>query len=127
MIESVLAAALLLGCAERNEPFRESPGVILAAAMASAPASPGRDDPWLGQDKARHFALSFAATAFAYAGARFVAEPEPARLVAASAAIAAGVGKEVHDARAGWGFSFRDMVWNVAGVGLGLVLVGQVR
>ena len=85
------------------------------------------DDRWLAEDKARHFSLSFAATAFAYGASRFAARPAEARLAAGAVGLALGVGKEVVDVRRGTYFSLKDLVWDAAGVGLGLVLANQIR
>lgn len=98
-----------------------------SAPHGSAPHAPTPTDPWLAQDKLRHFAMSFAATTFAYAGARTALDPDPAAVLAGIAALAAGFGKELHDARSGRGFSPRDMVWNAAGAALALTLVSHIR
>jgi uncharacterized protein YfiM (DUF2279 family) len=118
----LIAAATLAGCPAW--PDAAVPAVIEAPAVS---ASVAPRDRWLGEDKAQHFAMSFAATAFAYAGARFALDPEPARITAAAAAIAGGMGKEVHDARAGRFFSVRDMAWNLAGVAAGVGFTALIR
>lgn len=97
-----------------------------AAARAAIMTPPG-DDAWIAEDKLQHLGMSFTATAFTYAGARTMLEPDPALLVAGSAALLAGIAKEIHDARAGRGFSFKDLAWDVAGVALGLTLVHHIR
>jgi uncharacterized protein YfiM (DUF2279 family) len=99
----------------------------VTAPAVVAPSSDTNRDPWLGEDKLRHFSMSFATTAFAYAAARPALDPGHARFAAGSAAIAAGIGKEIHDARAGRWFSLRDMAWNLAGVATGLTLIRQTR
>jgi uncharacterized protein YfiM (DUF2279 family) len=88
---------------------------------------PSRADPWLAQDKARHFAMSFAATTFAYAGARTALDPDAAAVASVAVATAAGVAKEIRDARVGAWFSLRDMVWNLGGAALGFAFVHQIR
>jgi uncharacterized protein YfiM (DUF2279 family) len=98
------------------------PAVTRAAAMHQ----PG-DDAWIAEDKLQHLGMSFAATAFSYAGARTVLEPDPALVVAGSAALLAGIAKEIHDARSGRRFSFRDLAWDAAGVALGLTLAHRIR
>jgi uncharacterized protein YfiM (DUF2279 family) len=131
----ILVAGALLGCSSLGAPPVpwpterplgqpvEQPVEHRITRVAPAP----HRDPWLGEDKLRHFAMSFAATAFAYAGARTAVEPGHARLAAGAAATAAGVTKEIHDARAGGRFSLRDLTWNIAGVALGLALVHRTR
>jgi uncharacterized protein YfiM (DUF2279 family) len=129
-------AALIVACAGGAAgpapvtPLYAPPPLALAAPLpidALGAAAPGPVDPWVAQDKLRHLAMSFAATAFAYAGARVVLEPDPATATAGIAALGAGVGKEVYDARAGGAFSPRDLVWNAAGVALGLLFVHRIR
>jgi uncharacterized protein YfiM (DUF2279 family) len=130
-------AALLLACTPTGDtaasatpavrfPMTPAPPAWRPLApLVEEPSAPR--DPWLAQDKARHFAMSFAATAFAYAGARTTLDPDPAAALAGATALAAGIAKELHDARAGRWFSLPDMAWNAAGVALGLAFVHQIR
>jgi uncharacterized protein YfiM (DUF2279 family) len=138
MTGPMIFVGLVVSCAGAAADTLASPyvapvGPVMAAsagrpALARLAEPPGKpEDPWLAQDKLRHFAMSFAATAFAYAGARTALDPDHAAATAAAAALAAGIGKEVHDARAGRWFSLPDMAWNVAGVTLGLAFVRHVR
>jgi uncharacterized protein YfiM (DUF2279 family) len=127
----ILVAGALLGCPSLDAPLvpwqpQQPVGQPVQHRIARAALAPQRD-PWLGEDKLRHFSMSFAATAFAYAGARTAVEAGNARLAAGAAATAAGVAKEIHDARTGGWFSLRDLTWNLAGVALGLALVHQTR
>jgi uncharacterized protein YfiM (DUF2279 family) len=86
-----------------------------------------RPDAWIAEDKLQHFAMSFAATVFAYGGARTVLDPDAALIAAGSTALLAGIGKEIHDARSGRWFSLKDLAWDVAGVALGLTLAHHTR
>jgi uncharacterized protein YfiM (DUF2279 family) len=104
-----------------------APDTAAPAARTTATTNPPRADAWIAEDKLQHFAMSFAATAFAYGGARTVLDPDAALIVAGSTALLAGIGKEIHDARAGRWFSLKDLAWNVAGVALGLTLVHHTR
>jgi uncharacterized protein YfiM (DUF2279 family) len=128
MTSCALALALSLACAGMpayaGHPALQATGSAVAE-VASRGAEPG--DRWVAQDKVRHLGMSFAATSFAYGGARTVADADAAFIAAALTALALGIGKEVHDVRAGRWFSFKDMVWNAAGVTLGLTLVHRVR
>jgi uncharacterized protein YfiM (DUF2279 family) len=122
----VLALGLVAGCAGMTA----DPGAPAAPASwleAGDARRPQPADPWLAQDKVRHFAMSFAATGFTYGGARTLLDADAAFVTAAVAALGLGFGKEIHDARQGRWFSFKDMVWNAAGVTLGLTLVYHVR
>lgn len=92
-------------------------------AAAVAPAA----DRWIAEDKARHFALSFAATSMAYGGARLALDPQPGRRAAAGVALLLGVGKELVDLRNGGPFSLKDLAWDAAGVALGSLLAQQIR
>jgi uncharacterized protein YfiM (DUF2279 family) len=103
------------------------PDTIPPAVTRAVAMSPPGDDAWIAEDKLQHLGMSFAATAFAYAGARTMIEPDPALVVAGSAALLAGIAKEIHDARAGRGFSLKDLAWDAAGVALGLTLAHRIR
>lgn len=101
--------------------------------VASQPLGPPAEryipaDPWFAEDKAKHFFMAFAATGFAYGAARSVGLGSDAALVTAgTGTMAAGVGKELHDRRAGGRFSTRDLVWNVVGIAAGLVVAANTR
>jgi len=85
-------------------------------------------DRWFGSDKLRHFLTSFAVTGYAAAGLRTIgAAREDAPGGGAGVAIVLGIGKEIHDVRAGRFFSFRDLAWDIAGVACGLALVAAAR
>jgi uncharacterized protein YfiM (DUF2279 family) len=137
-MHACILAALLLACtpptgdtvptATSDGSFPMAPAPPPWRPLPTLPDQPAAPrDPWLAQDKARHFAMSFAATAFAYAGARTTLDPDPAAALAGATALAAGIAKELHDARAGRWFSLPDMAWNAAGVALGLAFVHQIR
>lgn len=112
------------------------PGSARAAAVVRGPslaagpsvALPSRQaDRWIAEDKLRHFSMSFAITAMGYGFGRTVLPAVAARTAAGAAAIGAGIGKEVHDRRAGRWFSFKDLTWDAAGVALGLTLAHQIH
>jgi putative lipoprotein len=109
-------------------------GSVAVAALSRSPvfadlqAPVGPADRWFGDDKLRHFFMSFAATAYAYAGARAVGFDAVESLpVAAGFAAAAGIGKEVHDRRRNWRFSAKDLVWDAAGIGAAVLLLLSAR
>jgi uncharacterized protein YfiM (DUF2279 family) len=77
-------------------------------------------DAWLGADKFKHAAMSYAITAYTFAAT----DSEPAAV--ASAAIA-GILKEIYDRRRGSLFSVRDLMWDAAGVALAYAVVKQTR
>lgn len=117
-------------------PGRAAPGA--RASWAVAPAASGEAgvakaspavpaDRWLAEDKARHFAMSFAATGMSYGAARLALEPATARATAVGAAVAMGIGKELWDVARGGPFSVKDLVWDALGVALGHTLVQRME
>jgi uncharacterized protein YfiM (DUF2279 family) len=86
------------------------------------------DDAWLGADKFTHAAASWAATAFVFAAARSAgAERDEALLAAGSAALGAGLAKELIDRRRYGLFSIRDLVADMIGVGVAYFFLREVR
>jgi uncharacterized protein YfiM (DUF2279 family) len=110
--------------------------MIFAVAVAVAVAVGNPDsarvpqrpaDRWVAEDKLKHFALSYTVTAFAFAGALNVFDTDASRTTAVVAGITAGVLKELYDRAHAKPFSGRDLIWDVAGVALGYIVVRQVR
>lgn len=103
-------------------------GVLVTCAPPPPPPAPSAAlvDRWLAEDKAQHFAMSFAATSMTYGAARISLEPAPARTTAAGVAVMLGIGKELFDARRGGPFSLKDLVWDAAGVALGYTFVQRI-
>lgn len=97
--------------------------VVLGSVMSFASAAGAQSsDDWFGRDKALHFAASAAIAGGAYAvGALWLDDTLPRALLGAGAGLAAGVGKELLDL-AGYGDpSWRDLAWDVAGTGVGVL------
>ena len=86
-------------------------------------------DRWIGEDKLKHFFTSFAATAISASAARLVGmDARTAAWAGAGAGGALGVWKEIRDAATPAGrASFRDLVWDGAGVAAGTAVMLQVR
>jgi putative lipoprotein len=131
----VLMAALVgaPGAAVANPaPHASAPALAPAAASAAAPlaervAMPLRDD-WLGADKFRHFWMSYATTAVAFAVVRAAGQDSGTSLrVAVPVSAAAGLGKEIYDRRAGGIFSYRDLVADGLGIAGAYFLLREVR
>jgi len=83
------------------------------------------EDPWMGRDKFSHLALSLSLVGFGYHLARMEAGAGRAqsRTAALGAALSLGLAKEFYDRkRPGPGFSYRDLVFDLMGSGLGLLL-----
>jgi len=98
--------------------------VCLSLTGAPAPA-----DAWFGEDKFKHFFLSYGVTALATAGARAAGLDGRASIVAgAGVGAGAGIWKEIRDARQPGGYaSVRDLVWDFAGVGAAATVAAQAR
>src|SRR5690606_22258255 len=86
-------------------------------------------DRWFAEDKAKHFLTSFAATTITAGGARMLGmDATTAAYTGAGAAAGLGVWKELRDARLPEGSaSFRDIVWDGAGIAAGTAVMLQVR
>lgn len=101
----------------------------LAAACLLAPtmARASEEDPWFGEDKLKHFGGSALLAGGGYAiGAAFF-DGVPARLATgAGIALGAGVAKEIADLAGAGDPSWRDLAWDVAGTGVGLLLAWGV-
>lgn len=92
-----------------------------------APVPPPPDE-WFAEDKVQHFFFSFALTNLSYGTARLVGMDRGAAAVTAGVtAGAAGIGKEIYDRSTGGHFSYKDLVWDGAGIAAGLTLVSHAR
>lgn len=83
-----------------------------------------RHDPWLGQDKFLHWAVSalLYGSSYHFYAHRIAVEVDSATLAAAGTTLSIGIGKEIYDLRDGRFFSWRDMAANMAGVLTGYFL-----
>lgn len=106
-------------------------GILLAALLLVSGRAAARDsaaqfkDPWLGRDKASHLAMGLALVGFTYHLARLEGGMErvPARAAGLGTSVAVGLSKEVWDRRRPGGrFSYKDLVFDLAGAGLGLLI-----
>lgn len=98
--------------------------IVLASLVATLPAHADPPaDPFLGADKAKHFAASAALAASGYGLSAIVIDGRKNRAVlGATLALGAGYSKEVLDA-VGFGTpSWKDFVWDVIGTGVGVGL-----
>lgn len=101
----------------------------LVFCLCFALRGPPAPDRWVAEDKWKHFFASFVVTSLAASGARAAGAGPDASLVA-GAVVGTGVGvaKEIRDARTpGESASFRDLVWDGAGVGIATVFAAQGR
>lgn len=102
-------------------------GLVLGCSREEAAPAQDPPDAWLAEDKIQHFTVSMAATTMGYGAGRLALDHDQARTTAAATAFALGIAKELADVRRGGPFSFKDLVWDAAGVGLGLILVNRIR
>ena len=121
MIEMLLLLAMLNGADSAKISSRPLCPTTFQT-ESPAQASP---DAWFGADKFKHFAMSYAITAFAFAGARSIFDSDASAGVALAAGATAGLLKEFYDRSRGRPFSARDIVWDAAGIAVGFVMVRQ--
>ncbi|MBB4638792.1 hypothetical protein [Longimicrobium terrae] len=117
--DAVLAARTRLGVYGEARP---------AALRRPGPPDPPRDS-WLGEDKLKHFAVSFVVTSLAASGARAAGlSRDASTLVGAGTGVGVGAWKEWRDrSTAGSTPSFRDFAWDAAGVGVAAAVQQQTR
>ena len=106
---------------------------IAAAALLAVVASSARSahaadaDPWLGEDKALHFAASGAIAAGGYTFGAFVFDARGHALVlGASLALTVGIAKEALDLTGLGDPSWRDLTWDVIGTASGVAVAWAV-
>jgi uncharacterized protein YfiM (DUF2279 family) len=117
--EAVLAARTRLGVYGAARP---------AALRRPGPPDPPRDS-WLGEDKLKHFFVSFAVTSLAASGARAAGlSRDASTLVGVGTGVGVGAWKEWSDRTAAVNTpSFRDFAWDAAGVGVAAAVQQQTK
>jgi uncharacterized protein YfiM (DUF2279 family) len=80
-------------------------------------------DRWLGEDKPKHFAMSYMITAGSFGAARVFADRDESVLIGAALGLAAGIVKEIHDPQT----SVRDLVWDAAGIAAAVLVTRNAR
>ena len=91
-----------------------------------APAPPERDA-WFGDDKLKHFAMSYVITAGSFSAARLVADRDASVTTGIALGVAAGILKEVYDKRDRRRISVKDLFWDALGITAGAVIAKQTR
>lgn len=85
-------------------------------------------DGWFGADKMKHFFMSAFIQSMAYSSVRAAGASHDGAIVSATAAtVGFGVGREIYDGRVKRAFSYKDLVWDGAGLAAGMVLVNNAR
>jgi uncharacterized protein YfiM (DUF2279 family) len=86
---------------------------------------PGGDH-WFGADKVKHFFAAAFVQSVSYSVVRGAGASPGASLAAATGAtVAASLGKEILDRRAGGRVSVPDLAWDAAGAGAASLLLGH--
>lgn len=102
---------------------RAALALVLAVTLAARPVRAADDDPWLGQDKALHFAVSAGIAAGGYAaGAALFERRDAALLFGGGLAAAAGIAKETADLAGLGDPSWKDLAWDGIGLVTGLAV-----
>lgn len=97
--------------------------LVLAPVAASAQSSKPRDS-WFGVDKIKHFFMSAFIESVTFSGLQAVgANRNTAFAGAVSATAGFAVAKELYDRKHTGLFSYRDLVWDTAGAGAGLLVL----
>ncbi|HEU0298371.1 MAG TPA: hypothetical protein VFR37_02930 [Longimicrobium sp.] len=86
-------------------------------------------DPWFSEDKFKHFATTFLVTSLAASGARAAGlDHDTSLYVGAGTGATVGIAKELNDRRReGSTASFKDIVWDLAGVGAATVVQARAQ
>jgi uncharacterized protein YfiM (DUF2279 family) len=103
-----------------------SPPPLLQPVRYTTQAAPERDA-WLGEDKFMHFAMSYMITTGSFGAARIVTDKDASLATGIALGAAAGILKEVYDKRDSRRFSFRDLLWDAAGITAGVLIAKQTR
>ena len=105
-----------------------TPLLIVALHGGAQPQPPL--DRWFAEDKLKHFAVSFVITSVSASAARFAGvDRHSSVLIGVGAGAAAGLAKEISDARptSPGTFSYRDIIWDIAGVAAATAVVDASR
>jgi putative lipoprotein len=95
----------------------------LLATLAASPALAADPDPWLGEDKALHFAATAGLAILGYGSTSYFTEDVRIRLaVGGGLALVAGIAKELADLAGAGNPSWKDLTWDVLGTAAGLLV-----
>jgi uncharacterized protein YfiM (DUF2279 family) len=104
--------------------------VALATSPLAAPVTTvaiAEQDRWLGEDKFKHFAMSYMITATSFSVARTVTDRDASLVTGVALGAAAGILKELYDKRTKRVISARDLIWDAAGIATGILVAKQTR
>jgi putative lipoprotein len=120
-------AACTLVCLLFASPLSLAGSALEVTATDTSPASDTlpKSDRWLAQDKLEHLAASAFFSGVSYSICRdfYNNRKETSVYFSASFTLGLGVGKEIYDRKKPGGrFSYKDLVADIAGIGLGLLI-----
>lgn len=109
--------------------------MITAALLAATLLLPGPGqppgqprDPWFAEDKLKHFVASFVVTSLTVSGARLAgADHDTSIWIGVGVTATAGVAKEFRDVRRQSIFSYRDLLWDIAGITAAAAMADNAR
>ncbi len=92
-----------------------------ATHQKTLPPPATKKDEWFAKDKAKHFSISFLIGALTYSIAREGgSDKDDASIIGFSFTSACGIAKEVNDELKHNGWSYKDLVWDILGSGVGV-------
>lgn len=106
-----------------------TPLLALTLQMGAPPPSQPPVDRWFAEDKMKHFVASFVITSVSASAARFAgADARTSMVIGAGVGATAGFAKEISDRRTPTGmFSYRDILWDIAGIAAAAAVVDASR
>ncbi len=119
----IILALILVGCAaDEGKAYHHRP---LNLGKGPSLFAEQKEDKWLGEDKVKHLMVSTFLTGIGYRLCYdgFDCPVDRSRVVASSLTFSLGLGKELRDrTQMGEIFSFKDLVADLLGIGMGLLL-----
>lgn len=104
--------------------------ILIATLHGATPLPQPPVDRWFAEDKLKHFAVSFVITSVSASAARFAGvDRHSSVVIGAGVGAAAGLAKELRDARPTnpGTFSYRDILWDIAGIAAATAVVDAAR
>lgn len=124
----ILLAALLFAAADTGGvPVSRPVSVYIQLDINAHSTAQRPRDRWLGEDKLKHFAFSYLITSATAGSARLVADRNTSVVTGAALGLVAGIIKEIHDKRANRSASYKDILWDAAGIAAGVLVAQQAR
>ncbi len=92
-----------------------------ATHQKTLPLSTTKKDEWFSKDKVKHFSVSFLIGALTYSIARGgEANKDDASIIGFSVSSTCGIAKEINDEVKHSGWSYKDLIWDFLGSGVGV-------